>query len=347
MLRIVHYINQFYAGIGGEEQAGIALRKFDYPVGPSILLQKVVGENAKVIATITCGDNYAGENSERFGREIIELITPLKPDLVISGPAFNAGRYGLACGLVSTKVQDDLGIPAVTAMFPENAGREVYGHSIVAVPCGKNPKGMEDVLRKMYEIGVKLCDGTELGPAIEEGYLPRGVRKNRVDSLPAAARAVKMLLAKMNGQQGVSELEMPKRAVGKPAPALRDLSLSKIAMVTSGGVVPAGNPDRIPTGRSKQPFRYDISDLDTLPKGKFEAYHFGYDPQYVNEDPNRGLPLDVLRDMEKEGKIAVLHNEFYTVAGAGSYVEDCTKIGTQIAKEFKDSKVDGVVLTST
>jgi len=156
-----------------------------------------------------------------------------------------------------------------------------------------------------------------------------------------------MLLAKMNGQQGVSELEMPKRAVGKPAPALRDLSLSKIAMVTSGGVVPAGNPDRIPTGRSKQPFRYDISDLDTLPKGKFEAYHFGYDPQYVNEDPNRGLPLDVLRDMEKEGKIAVLHNEFYTVAGAGSYVEDCTKIGTQIAKEFKDSKVDGVVLTST
>jgi len=39
--------------------------------------------------------------------------------LVIAGPAFNAGRYGTACGAICAAVQQELKIPAVTAMFPE------------------------------------------------------------------------------------------------------------------------------------------------------------------------------------------------------------------------------------
>jgi len=37
----------------------------------------------------------------------------------MAGPAFNAGRYGIACGAVCKMVQDRLGISAVTGMYQE------------------------------------------------------------------------------------------------------------------------------------------------------------------------------------------------------------------------------------
>ena len=64
-LRVVHYINQFFAQIGGEEKA-------DYPaeirvgevVGPGMALTQNFGEEAEIIATIICGDSYFNENLE-------------------------------------------------------------------------------------------------------------------------------------------------------------------------------------------------------------------------------------------------------------------------------------------
>ena len=58
-LRVVHYINQFFAQIGGEEKA-------DYPaeirvgevVGPGMALTQNFGEEAEIVATIVCGDSY-------------------------------------------------------------------------------------------------------------------------------------------------------------------------------------------------------------------------------------------------------------------------------------------------
>lgn len=52
--RIVHYINQFYGGIGGEEAAGAPLAIKDGPIGPGIALQKELGEGYEILMTIVC-----------------------------------------------------------------------------------------------------------------------------------------------------------------------------------------------------------------------------------------------------------------------------------------------------
>ncbi len=39
-MRIVHYLNQFFGGLGGEEQAGAALEIRDGAVGPGKLLEQ-------------------------------------------------------------------------------------------------------------------------------------------------------------------------------------------------------------------------------------------------------------------------------------------------------------------
>jgi glycine reductase len=57
-LRVVHYINNFFAGIGGEEKADIAPEVRDGVVGPGLALDKAFGEEAEVVATVICGDSY-------------------------------------------------------------------------------------------------------------------------------------------------------------------------------------------------------------------------------------------------------------------------------------------------
>ena len=59
------------------------------------------------------------------------------------------------------------------------------------------------------------------------------------------------------------------------------------------------------------------------------------------------MPVDVVRDLEKEGIIGKLHEEFYSTTGACGIVDNMKKIGEGIAKRLKEEGVTGVILTST
>lgn len=89
--RVVHYINQFFAGIGGEEKADIRPELREGVVGPGMALNTAMNEEAEIVATIICGDSYFNENLEEAKNEIIEMVKKYNPDLFIAGPAFNAG----------------------------------------------------------------------------------------------------------------------------------------------------------------------------------------------------------------------------------------------------------------
>ncbi|HEY3166244.1 MAG TPA: glycine/sarcosine/betaine reductase selenoprotein B family protein, partial [Candidatus Binatia bacterium] len=54
-IRVVHYLNQFFAQIGGEEKTDVGPGFKDGPVGPGHALQQALGENGEVTATIFCG----------------------------------------------------------------------------------------------------------------------------------------------------------------------------------------------------------------------------------------------------------------------------------------------------
>ena len=60
--KIVHYINQFFAGIGGEEKADYTPELREGVVGPGMGLKAALGEDYEIVSTIICGDNYFGEN---------------------------------------------------------------------------------------------------------------------------------------------------------------------------------------------------------------------------------------------------------------------------------------------
>ena len=63
-MRVVHYLNQFFGGMGGEEVANAPPEVRDGAVGPGRLLERVLGQDSQVVKTVICGDNFAAENPD-------------------------------------------------------------------------------------------------------------------------------------------------------------------------------------------------------------------------------------------------------------------------------------------
>ncbi len=171
-VRVVHYVNQFFAGIGGEEMAHVGISLASEVVGASRALQQALGTQGTLLGTIIGGDNYVSEQRAEAIAAITGHLQKLRPDVVMAGPAFNAGRYGLACAEVC-KTAQALGLKAVTGMHPENPGTLSYPSELFIVPTAATSVDMPTALAAMVRLVLKLSRGEELGPAQVEGYLPR------------------------------------------------------------------------------------------------------------------------------------------------------------------------------
>lgn len=346
-IRVVHYINQFFAGIGGEEKADIQPEVREGVVGPGMALNAAFAGEAEVVATIICGDSYFNENVESAKAEILEMIKKHNPDLFVAGPAFNAGRYGTACGTIAKHVQEKMGIPVISAMYIENPGADMYKKDLYIVQTGNSAADMRKAVPALAKLALKLVKNEAIGSPAEDGYLERGIRRNYFAEKIGAERAVDMLVKKLTGQEFVTEYPMPVFDNVTPGKAIVDMSKAKIALVTSGGVVPKGNPDRIESSSASKYGRYDITGVMDLTAETYETAHGGYDPTYCNNDSDRVLPVDVLRDLEKEGKIGELYKYFYTTTGNGTSVKNSKQFADTFAQELVADGVDAVILTST
>ncbi len=347
MIRVVHYINQFFGGIGGEDKADLPPRVTDGAAGPGRAIQAALGREGQVVATVICGDNYFAEKIESASEEVVRMIRPYQANVVIAGPAFNAGRYGIACGAVCKTVQDRLGIPAVTGMYQENPGVDMYRSAVYIIQTVDSARGMGEAVGKIVALVRKLTTKERIGKPSEEGYFPRGLLVNEISDRTGAERALDLLLLKLQGKQYVSEVSRPIYDRVKPAAAIKEIGSARIALVTDGGLVPKGNPDKIEIRTATRFGRYDIKDVETLNPEDYEVSHEGYDSIFVREDPNRLVPVDVLRDLEREGIIGKLHEKFYSTTGVANIVEVMRKLGQRIAEELKAEGVSGVILTST
>ncbi len=345
--KVVHYINQFFAGIGGEEKADTKPFVMEKLPPISQNLDKLLGEDGDVVATVVCGDSYFNENLESAKKEVLEMIKGFNPDLFIAGPAFNAGRYGVAAGTITKEVQETLNIPVVTGMYIENPGADMFKKDIYIVETADSAAGMRKALPAVAKFALKVAKGETIGSPQDEGYLARGMRVNYFSEVRGSKRAVDMMIKKLKGEAFETEYPMPDFDRVTPNPAVKDISKAKIALVTSGGIVPKGNPDKIESSSASKYGKYEISGFTDLTDQSHETAHGGYDPVYANENPDRVLPVDVLRDLEKEGVIGELHKYFYTTVGNGTSVANAKKYASTFAKELVADGVEAVILTST
>ncbi len=346
MKKIVFYTNQFFGQIGGEDKAYTEPQFHRGPIGNANAFSGKL-EDAEIIATIICGDNYYVENMEKSKRFIKKYLDNLEFDLFIAGPAFNAGRFGIACCDVCSFIKNEYGVEAIAGLYEENPAVEIYKKNIYILRVGKSAAAIRKAVPLMAGFANKLLKGVKLGSPAEEQYYAKGKRINVFKERNGAERAVDMLLKRLNDKPFETELEISVYENIEPAAPLKDLKSAKIALCTSGGIVPLGNPDHIPAATAKTYKMYDISDKCMLREGEFESVHAGYDPVYANKDPNRIAPLDIMRKLEKEGVIGSVYSYLTTTTGNSTSVADATKMGEGIAKKFIEDGVGGVILTST
>jgi glycine reductase len=345
-MRVVHFINQFFAGFGGEEQADTPYGVFDGARGPAIALQQALPEGVAVVATLYCGDNYASEHSETFLQNAIKTLEELKPDVIVAGPSFNAGRYGLSCGMLLKAARASCGIPGVAGMSPDNPAVEAYRKECCIIPVGSTAASLSRSMPKLAALACKLGAKIPLGSAEEEGYMPRGIRLNKRVGQSAATRAVETLLARVHGKSWENEVPLLRYEQIAPPPPVANMRSATIALVTEGGIVPVGNPDRLETRSCSKWRAYPLEGKD-LPQGKYEAWHGGYVTSWVAQDPDRNLPYDALSDCAREKIIGKVFENYCVTTGNASTVSTMSKLGREIGEYLKGNGVSGVILTAT
>ena len=344
--KVVHYINQFFAQIGGEEMAHVAPELREGFVGPGLAFNTAWKGEAEITKTLICGDSYFAEHEKEAKEQILAWVKAEKPDLFIAGPAFNAGRYGYACATICAAVQDELGVPVLTGMYEENPGADLK-NKVLMVATTNSAAGMRKAAPTMAALALKIMKGEKLGASIEDGYMPNGIRVNFFEKERGAKRAVDMLVKKLNGQPFVTEYPMPSFDRVAPNKAIKDLSKATIALCTSGGIVPKGNPDHIESSSASHYGEYNIAGVMDLTADTYETAHGGYDPVYANADADRVLPVDIMREFEAQGKIGKLHEFFYTTVGNGTAVASAKGFAAEYAQKLLAAGVDAVIMTST
>lgn len=357
-LRVVHYLNQFFGQIGGEDKANIGFHVKEGFVGPGQALQSELGEKAEVIATIICGDNYFSKDSDKAAQEALQHILPYEPELFIAGPAFEAGRYGVACGAVCKAVGEELNIPVITGMYQENPGVDMYRKYCFILSTGQSSRDMVPSIKKMIRLANQLCfgeapdyllSGENLPRPEDYDYFKRLIIRNEYCAKTAAKRSIDNLLAKIQGQPYESEVPAPDFEKVEPPKPILDPAEIEIALVSDGALVPKGNPAGL-AGRGN--LRWTTNELeeflpDNFDSEKYEIAHTGYYPVEVLENPNRLIPVDVIREFVKEKKLGKLHPTFFSTSGNATVSRRCAEMGNEMAEEIKSRGINAVILTST
>ena len=350
-VRVLHYLNQFFAGIGAEDKADVPLGFREEPVGPGKRLQALLGDSAEIVVTAYCGDNYFAEHTDEVLQAILKMVKDKDIEMVIAGPAIAAGRFGFACVEVCHFLTSLLNLYCVTGMYAENPGvdgyRQYKDRKVFLIPTANSITGMEDAMQRMAHFMLKLATGPAIESASEEGYIPRGIRLDAEVSDTGTERAFDMLLDKLAGRSFATEIPLETVEDIPVASPVTNIKEAHIAIVSTAGVHPSGNPHGFKMFRNTQFIKYPVDKLNSMKDADWEVVHGGYNAVFMNENPNYGVPLDVCRELEKEGAFNKLYSYFYGTTGVEGMVNAMQEIGRDIVKDMKAEGVNAALLVST
>jgi glycine reductase len=152
----------------------------------------------------------------------------------------------------------------------------------------------------------------------------------------------------MAGAPWTSEVQVKdyeRVAPSQPLVGLKDVTLG---LISTGGLVPRGNPDRQVAARAEFFVRYPIQGLRALSVKDWESVHGGFGTQHLNtRNPNWALPLPAVRELEARGEIRGVYPYFFSTTGNGTAVKVAQGMGRSIANELKEAGVSAALLVAT
>ena len=340
-------MNQFFAGIGGEEKAGQEALLLPHAVGVGSVIETALKAHGVEYATIVCGDNYFHEAEPEALRTIGSAINEFHPDLFLAGPAFNAGRYGLACAKLCSWVCDNWRIPAITGMDENNPGTREIGRHVFVVQTGASTASMTETLKRYSQLIEKLLaqDAAAVENFRAEHCLPIPRRFTVKTGKPDYVRATDLLLSKLNGQAYTSEIpriETEAHTIPNLAGILSDAT---VALVTEGGLVPTGNPDRLESSRGRSfSIRSPGVTISSAASSR-RCTPVTTPPRSIRSRSHRSGRRDARAG--EGAKDQNLHDHYFVTTGTGAMPSKMAELGAGIADEVATAGVNAVILTAT
>lgn len=175
MIKIVQFLNQIQAGLGGDERMDIEPQAQKGAVGMGMLLKSILlRSGADIVGTVICGDNYFLEHKECAMKDLSDMIKKLGADVVICGPALNHKRYGECCGYLAEYLNQQCDIPSFAAMSAESTGTPLFRKKVYIIETPKvGGTGLNNSLRKIASFAIKIAKGEKIGTPQDEGYFPQ------------------------------------------------------------------------------------------------------------------------------------------------------------------------------
>ena len=137
----------------------------------------------------------------------------------------------------------------------------------------------------------------------------------------------------------------------------KPVSQSRLALITSSGHFVAGH-DPEPFGVKDmsqeeavnriEEFIKEAPSLSSIPidtpKAQIRVRHGGYDIRSAQADPNVALPIEILRELHRDGIIGELSQQAYSFVGACAQRRLLKINGPQWVDMFKEKKIDAALL---
>ncbi len=159
-----------------------------------------------------------------------------------------------------------------------------------------------------------------------------------------ADRAIHMLKDKLynNGVNIHSEIPVPKKPSPVWAEPPRDLSSTKVALVTAAGVhLKDQEPFEVAGDNTYREIPWDVDSQNLM------VTHGGYDHKDVRQDINCMFPIDRLNQLASEGVIhggSAVHIGF--MGGGGDFQAFNDSVGPEIAEKLKKAQAGACILTA-
>ena len=300
-MTVVHYLNQFFAGLGGEEAADTEPFRIDGPVGPGNALA-AAGITPDI--TIGCGDDYFGQHEAEALRSLLGWIGELRPgrpglrSVVRIGPLRIRVRRGGSGGRPT-------GHPGRRGDDPRFARRARERGRRLHRAHGLERREHADRVAHDRVAGDRLAAG-ETGREVptKRDISREGSAQTCMPARTGAARAVDLVLSKLEG--AVRDRDRAARPRGPGAAAHRRRGDGDRGARDRGGL------------RARRAIRIVCrpvtrtcgcgtrSGCGSMSADRYETVHAGFDTAVANRIRTGWFPWTPARELEANGKIGHL-----------------------------------------
>ena len=316
-------------------------------MGAARAVQQALGDWGRVVATVVAG-YYVAERADAAVAEILDLIAAEKPDLLVAGPAFLAGRYGVACGALCADAQSRFGVPAVTGMHPEHPAewyRRLVPHrhdrwARRCLECSTRSAARCARAQALWRRARRRARTGGIFPARDHPQYPRRRHRRAAGGGDAAD--------KLAGRPVTSEVPLPDFPRIPARPAHAGSQPRRHRPRHRRWYCPPRQSRWTPRpSRPRASARTASEAVVGSTPGQYDNVHRGYDTKLCQAGPaspgarRRGARAGAGRRDRQAARDHVFDH------GCGHHARDSERMGREIAAKLRAARVDAVILTST